>query len=352
MNDDTANTARETVDRRFLNASLKHPVTARLHALALRRGKKRSLSFDYAAGMHAPMPDVARYMEIKRKTSLLPLDTIKDRMKLPAIPHTVFQLQQAMEQGVSSKGLAEIIGSDPKLSAAILSLVNSPLYSLPMKVDSLTRAITIIGTRQISSLALGTRLLAMFDDTNPENLPMQTFWKHSIACAVLAHDIAALCGRDEPERFLVAGLLHDMGRVMLFSRYPDVARIAMSLHQEKDVPLHKAETWLFDVDHSMIGGLFFGEWGLPPGVVQSALFHHDPGKCLGKDVAEVVYVANQIATAMGMGCNRVYCMDPGQAIWDRLDLDEDKLNSLMDGVDNRLKALFCSLFPGADMCRI
>lgn len=340
----------EIVEKRFQGASLSHPITAMLHALALRREEQRPLSWDFTADMHAPIPDVAQYMEIKRKTSLLPLDTIKDRIKLPAIPGAVIQLQQALEEGTSSEGLARIISADPKLATAVLSLVNSSLYSLPMKVETLSRAITIIGTRQISSLALGTRLLAMFDDADPGDLPVMTFWKHSIACAVISHDIAVACGRDEPERFLVAGLLHDLGRVMLFSRYPEVAKVALSLHHEKGLSLHKAETWLFDVDHCLIGGLFFGEWGLPSGIVQSALFHHDPDKCRNKEIPEVVYVANQIATALGMGCNRTYSHEPGQALWDNLGLDGDGLFSLMKGVDERLKALFCSLFPNSDLC--
>lgn len=346
MTEGIGQAAKERVDRRFKGVSLENPITALLYSMALEK-EEGEFGGDqcYTDSMHQPLPNAQQYLKMKSKVSLLPLDTLKEKMKLPSMPHVVMQLQGALQRGASSQEVAKIIGVDPKLTAAILSLVNSPLYAMPAKVESLERAITVLGDKAVSSLALGVLLLAMFEDTAPQELPLETFWKHSIASAVLARNVAQLCCRPEPERFLVAGLLHDLGQVLLFSRYPGLAKVTLAMQQELDMPLHEAEFILFDVDHATIGGVLFGEWGLPRSIVNSALYHHDAEASQGHEAAEVVYVANQIATALGIGCNRLYTADPGEAIWESLGLREEDIREMVQNVDEQLWAMFHTLFP-------
>ncbi|MGE4503979.1 MAG: HDOD domain-containing protein [Desulfovibrionaceae bacterium] len=349
----SAQDPQERVSERFRCADLNHPVTAMLYELALAKEHEQSSLYEFGAGIRRmEFPDSAAF-ERQGKESLLPLETIRDRIKLPTVPGTVFRLMEALERQASSEDLADIIRPDPKLTTAVLSLVNSPMYALPFQVETLSRAITVIGTREISALALGTRIMAMFEDTTPEHFPMDAFWKHSIACAALANDIALMCGKPEPERYLVAGLLHDMGRVMLCTHAPERCAAALALSQKRTMGLHEAELSLFDVDHAMIGAIFFKEWGLPRSIVQSCLHHHNPAVCLGKELPEVIFVANQIASALGLGCNPYYSMDdPGEAIWISIGLDKKELAALLDSVEDRLWALFCSLFPQSGECRL
>ena len=342
--------AQDAVNKRFQAVATKDPINELLYNLALQRLKNGPIADDFTKDIYTHIPDAQDYLEMRRKVSLLPLDKVKEKIKLPSAPGVILELQKAIDQGHSSKRIAEIIRYDLKLTAAILSLVNSPLYALPFKLESLERAITIIGTREISSLGLALQILSMFEDSNPESLPIKTFWKHSVACAVLAHDIALLCAKKEPEKYLVAGLMHDMGRALLFSNYPDLAMVALALQQENEVSLLKTELDIFDVQHSMIGAILFGHWQMPKNIVQSALYHHDPQMCLGKEVPEVIYVANQIATALGISCNRNYDMDPATEIWERLNLKENELYSLVENLDERLWAIFCSLFPSSSEC--
>lgn len=337
--------AKRVVDKRFEQVSLDHPINAMLYNLALRKEEAQAESQSFVEDMHVPIPNALELLEMRKTVSLLPLDTIKNRMKLPSVPGIVFRLQEALEEGASSELMAEIIRPDPKLTAAVLSLANSPLYSLPVMVETLGRAITVIGTSEISSLALGSRLLAMFDDAPPEGWSLQPFWKHSITCAVFAHDLAMLQGRPQPDKYLVAGLLHDLGQVMLISCYPELGKVVHALQQERGMSVCEAETEVFEVDHCMVGGLFFAEWNLPKGIVQAALYHHDPSKCLGKEVAEIVYVANQLATALGFDSQSSYLMDPGEKIWEQMNIDEAGLHDMLEHVDKRLWALFHSLFP-------
>lgn len=333
------------VAKRFRKVSLDNPINALLHEMALRIEKERAGGPDFSENMNFSLPDPGQYLEMKRKMTLLPLETVEQRVKLPALPGTVIQLQDALEKKVSSTKLAHIIGPDIKMTTAIMSLINSPMYGLPSKVETLSRALTILGANEISSLALGARILAMFEDSTPEGIPVSIFMRHSIACAELAHGIAGLCGEKEREKFFVAGLLHDLGRVILFSNFPDMAKVTLALHQLEDVGLNDAEMQTFGVAHGMVGGVFFGKWGLPQSVINAALFHHSPGDCIGKKTAEVVYVANQVANALGFGCDSTYTLEPGDAVWEALDITDEALFGLLVGVDERLCNLFASIFP-------
>jgi putative nucleotidyltransferase with HDIG domain len=187
----------------------------------------------------------------------------------------------------------------------------------------------------------------MFEDAAIEALPFRRFWKHSVACAVFAHNLATLCGRKDAEKYFTAGLLHDVGRLALFTRYPEMGKVVVALEQKREMPVHAAEVSVFDVDHGVVGALFFTKWGLPRGIVKAALYHHHPGRCLGRDTAEVVFAANQIAAALGFGSNRAYDLPPGEEVWKSLGIGSEDLFSLVDNVDERLCSLLESFEGGA-----
>lgn len=337
-------TAENRVKRRFSQVSLEHPLTEVLYGLALECEAAREQGPDFSKDMRSRVPDAPELMDMKRKFSLLPMDTVDKRIKLPALPSIIVRLQEALSDGASSDEIAEILMPDPKLTTVILSLANSSMYSFSQKVESLSRAVTLIGSKEISSLALGMKLLSMFEDADAHGLPLLTFWKHSIACAVLSHELAVLCGKDDPERFFVAGLLHDLGRVILFTNYPEMAAVVLAVHRSQSIPLQQAELKAFDVDHTLIGGVFFAKWDMPKGVVNAALHHHSPERALGKETAETVYIANQIATALGLGCNGMYTMQPGEALWHGMNISESGLSEMLHGIDGRLKAFYSMIF--------
>lgn len=343
---------KQAVDKRFKLASTMNPINAMLYNLAMRSAGEYSEAEHFAVNMQPVVSDSEQFAAMRNKVDLLPLDAIKEKIKLPSAPGVILELQKALDAGASSRRIAQIIQYDLKFTSAILSLVNSPLYALPFKVQTLERAITVIGTREISSLGLGVRILSMFEDSASEDLPLNIFWKHSVACAVLAHDIARLCAREKPERYLVAGLMHDMGRLLFFTNYPELCKACLYLQQKEEIPLLKTELEVFNVEHTMLGGILFGDWKMPKNIIHSALYHHDPQNCLGKDIPEVVYVANQIATALGICCNRFYNLEPAEDIWKKLGIEEDELNSMVDNLNDRLWAIYCSLFPYSDECPV
>ncbi|MFW5838128.1 MAG: HDOD domain-containing protein [Desulfovibrionaceae bacterium] len=338
----------ERVQRRFAQADMSSPVSRALLDAALERELRLG---DDAWEPPAPPPlSWSQGSQLKAEQAPLgPLETIHERIRLPPLPSVLLRLQEIMsDPGADADEFARALSLDPRLSASVISLVNSPFYGLPFKVESLSRAVAVLGLRRVSALALGARILSMFEDGPSPGIPLRAFWIHSAATALMAHHLALWTGRTEPDRYSLAGQLHDLGRLPLYSSRPKLAKAALSLHRHWGAPLDAAERQLFDLDHAMLGGLYMKRWGLPDSWVHAALNHHDARRCLGRDVSEVVFVANQIATALGLGCNRIYCSEAGEEVWASLGVKPADVETLTRGFDEELDSVFRAMFGGAD----
>jgi len=218
-------------------------------------------------------------------------------------------------------------------------VVNSPLYNLPARVETVSRAAAILGQRQVSMLALAAAMAGMFQDAQPQFLDPARFWSHSLAVAVLAHGLALAAGQEEPERHYLAGLLHDLGRLALYAMAPDLARQVRELHLAHGLPEIEAERRIFEFDHSLLGAMIFSSWRLPHGVVAAAASHHEP-EPEGSEVAKVVHVADVAAVALGYGVAPGEVVPPFQAwAWEELGLPVERLDGLARGLDPAVQAL-------------
>ncbi len=331
------------MDNRFCTASLSHPAMVELYAIALVRMKEYlEKNFRPPENPRDSM-DSEKYLSIKLSACPLgPLEAAGQRIKLPALPKVWIDLQELMnDPEASATEIAKVIKYDPKLTTSLLNLVNSAMFGLPSKVDTLPRAVTIVGSRQISIMALGSLLISMFQDLPPDVIDIKDFWKHSISCAILSHNLAVAAGKEEPERFFVAGLIHDIGRLSLFSVNPDLAQVALSLEYKNDITLDEAERRVFDFDHAMLGALIFKRWNLPESLVLTALNHHSAEKCTCHEVASVVHVANIISLALGLGAAREEHVGPmSLEAWEALNMGPTDLHALIAGHDEQLSEVF------------
>ncbi|MDK2957322.1 MAG: hypothetical protein PWQ57_2819 [Desulfovibrionales bacterium] len=338
------NIAQTRVRRRFANVGMDAPVPRALYQAALEREKRLG---DDVWSPPEPTPiSWAESAQIKAgQAPLGPLETIHERIRLPALPTVLLSLQELMEHPEAGSGdFARIISLDPRLSASVISLVNSPFYGLPVKVESLSKAIAILGVQRLSTLAMGVRLMSMFEDGAPKGISVRMFWVHSAATALMSHRLAVRLGKGNVESYFLAGQLHDLGRLPLFAARPKLAQAVLSLHRHWKAPLEAAERQLFDLDHAMLGGLFMKRWGLPEPWVRAALHHHHPGKCLGHEVSEVVCAANNIVTALGLGCNRYYDVSLGREFWAKLGVTGGDIRGLTLGFDDEVSTVLEAMF--------
>ena len=218
---------------------------------------------------------------------------------LGAVPEVLVRLTQVMENPTASPAeVAGIIQNDPGLSAKLLKIVNSALYSFPQRIETISRAVTVIGVQQLSALALGVTVLGLFKDIRREFLNIQDFWRHSLACACGSRALASAMGLPNTERYFVSGLLHDVGLLLFLAQVPERAEQALAASREGFETILDAERSFLGVDHGTAGAALLGNWKLPPSLVQAAGFHHEPSGAVEVRDAAIVHAADFLASAL------------------------------------------------------
>ena len=265
---------------------------------------------------------------------------------LSSLPMVYARLTQALAKPrVSTAQIAEIIASDSALTARLLRLVNSAFYAFPLRIETVHQAVFLVGTQQIHDLALATSVLRVFPRIPPELVDMESFWRHSIATGVTARTLATYRNERSTERFFVAGVLHDLGRLLLIASRPDVARAALLRSRTRGEPLMIAERALIGYDHSEAGGALLEAWNLPEELQDMVRWHHAPDEApQHQREAAIVHVADIITTAMEFG-NSGDPVVPGLApgAWEQLGLSSTVLGAVAEQVERQVNEVTQSI---------
>lgn len=241
----------------------------------------------------------------------------------------------------SANEIGMIISKDTSLSARLLKIVNSAFYGFPSRIDSISRAVAIIGTRQLSSLAAGVTVVNMFKDIPSDIVDMKSFWKHSIACGVNARIIASYQGIQNTERLFVSGLLHDIGRLILYNYAPDQSTYALAKAKRTNIMLNKVEYEDLDFDHAEIGGLLLKKWKLPVLIEDAVTYHHSPQKSQYLLEAAIVHLADIMANATGIGSSGERFVSPlNSDAWECIGLSTNILDLTIKQADHYLEEIF------------
>lgn len=280
--------------------------------------------------------------ELPKVEPLDPLDILRKEQQLPALPQVFLELQQAINAtNTSADDLADIISQDPSLTAFLLRMVNSAFYSLPMQIDTISRAVTVVGVDQLSTLAVGTSVMSLFKDVPAEVLDMEQFWKHSVACGLIARRLCRITGKGDPERAFVAGLLHDMGQLILLQAEPERAAGVVAHARSKDVLLCNEEKRLLGFDHATLGGMLLRKWNFPFVLVSAVLEHHYPKDEQKEAETGLVHCAETIATGLGIGSSgEFFVQPPNRKIWDSMELTADRIDEMIEDLDEELEEAF------------
>jgi HD-like signal output (HDOD) protein len=196
---------------------------------------------------------------------------------LPSLPEVYAELQEkAKDPECSISDVADIIEKDLAMSAKVLQLVNSAFYGLYKSVDSPARAVNLLGLDTIKSLVLGIGVFTKMAPSEDKAFSVSALWKHSITTANFAKKIALAEVADNTivENSFIAGIVHDVGKLLLFSSLDKQYLQAVETAKKQLIQLSQAENQLFDADHGDVGGYLIGLWGLPGPVVEAITFHH------------------------------------------------------------------------------
>lgn len=269
-----------------------------------------------------------------------PRSLVATAAPLASLPAVHLRLSKALANPkVSTTAIAEIISEDTGLAARVLRLVNSPFYGFTGRIDTVSRAVVLVGTNQISDLALATCVLRMFEGIPAHLVDMNAFWLHGLATGVAARVIGMRRGEMHVERLFVAGVLHDVGRLLIYRALPDLACNILSCGRESEL-LVEVERKLLGFDHADVGGELLRAWKLPEPLAAATAFHHRPDLDTTAPLeSATIHLADILAHALEAGSSgdrRVPALD--SEAWDRLDLPVRALAAIVEQTELQLRA--------------
>jgi HD-like signal output (HDOD) protein len=234
----------------------------------------------------------------------------------------------------SSQDIGNLVTEDPGLTARILKLVNSAFFGFPGRIDTVSRAVTIVGTQQLSDLVLATSVIKAFDKIPQHLVDMDSFWFHSLATGVCARVIATKRHEDNIERFFVAGLLHDIGLPILYLKKPESSQKILEISKTSEKILSILEHEEYGFDHADVSQAFLQAWNLPESLQEAVHCHHDPKRAEHFPIeAYAVHAANSIVSALELGSAGEF-VTPALAseTFDVLEIKDDDVPSLLEDV--------------------
>jgi len=224
----------------------------------------------------------------------------RDIDHLVSLPSVGVRINEAVSNPNSTADdIGRLISQDPAMAARVLRIANSPAYGLSSQITTISRAVSIVGTQFIRDLVLATSTISAFKDIPNDLVSLENFWDHSLYCGIAARLLAEQRGMKHAETEFLAGLLHDIGQLVIFHKQPEEARRALLLSVEgpDDLALHKAEQTIFGFDHAQVGAELMRHWHFPPLLVACVEFHHAPQDAPQFQVeVSLVHIANSIAT--------------------------------------------------------
>lgn len=339
--------AAQAIRPRFLHADLNEPANAAVFevcapfaARVMARRGKAALALPATPALDALPP-------LPTEPPLGPEALIESDPKLTSLPDVFVRINEVLANPMStSQEAAEAIGMDTGLSAKLLRMVNSALYGFPVKVDTLSRAVTIVGSRQLTTLALGLSVLAIFKDLPPGLVDMRSFWKHSIGCGVIASSLAPPDSGAEVERLFVAGLLHDVGRLVLYRCQPRILARVVATARAKGRPLREVERARLGYDHAILGGMLLRCWRFPVNLEKAVRHHHGQGAYLAEAMPAAVHVADAVVGAMGLGSSgEIYAPALSPTAWRTLDLTAERLAGLVLVAETQIEDILQAFLP-------
>lgn len=241
----------------------------------------------------------------------------------------------------SIKDIAQIISEDPGLTARILKLANSPLYSCS-HIDSISRAVTLLGTREIRDISLALSIVKCFPEIPEDLFCLRNHWCHSIACGVMARNIATFLREPSIERFFVAGILHDIGQIVLCTAIPEIIMQILKQIEKQPQDLCFAENEKLGFDHAELGGKLLNSWGIPANISELVRFHHTPSKsCEYQRDATIIHLADVICQALTYGSNsEIYVTRLDAEAYKNLNLPLGEIETIVNQSDLQLEEVF------------
>jgi putative nucleotidyltransferase with HDIG domain len=275
----------------------------------------------------------------------------KEVLTVTSLPTVYIKLvETANNLNSSCDDFVAIISEDVGLSVRLMKLVNSAFFGYPSKIDSLSRAVTIVGIKQLQDLALATSVFDTFKNIPNDFVTMEAFWKHSIACGLVAKILANYRREFNVERAFLSGLLHDIGRLIIFMVIPKMAKTSFDSAHSQNQLLYQVEKQVMGFNHAAVGGALLKQWKLPEQIIYAVKYHHTPlaANRFKADVA-LVHVADLIIAGLAISSSGERLVPPLKTeAWDELGLPDNILDSLLIDFNKQYQDAVSIIMSGSD----
>ena len=234
-------------------------------------------------------------------------DRIEHFANLPTLPQVATRLMSIVNNPLtSSSDVAFVVGQDLSLSAKVLRLANSAFYGIPRSITSINNAVVVLGLKVINTMVLSLTVFDMFPDDKQASafFDRKSFWIHSLSCGLVAKFLAARIRKVilfDPEEAFCAGLLHDIGKVVMEQYLHDDFHRALKYAVHNNIPIFQAENTTLGYSHTDIAEWLTTSWSLPSEIRLSLMFHHDPaGSVQCQDIISLCHLADWLCYETGM----------------------------------------------------
>jgi len=232
--------------------------------------------------------------------------------------------------------IAEAIASDPALSLRLLRMANSPMFGLSQRVERLSQAVHLIGTRQLRELALAASIIDMLAGSGRRERVV-AFLRHSTATALFARALASRRREPNVERVFVAGLLHDLGGFVIEQADPNLAAANLATAMAQGKPLEQVEHNALGFDHATLGGALIERWKLPLSLSEPVAYHHQPAAAQTHRIeAALVHIAAIAVDLLGFSGEGPVCTPLDTKAWELSGIDPGELPAVASDMDAAL----------------
>lgn len=277
-------------------------------------------------------------------------EIVRQAGRLYSLPDICFRLQEAIQRQATVHDIADLVALDPALSVRLLRLANSSFYSFPGQVDTVSRAVRLIGTNELYNLALATSAVSTFARIPRQLLDMDAFWQHSVYTGLIARTLGRKLGFRNGERLFAAGLLHNIGLLVLVEQRPEaVGRVLADYVEQPRAAAEKAELGFSFAD---CGAALMDAWQLPSSLTQLVRCQNNPDEA-GQDAVATTLIAFGMYGARHLLANYSATQDSDhmKAIpieyFANLQLDRDRLNDALAQTQQFAMQVLSIISPGS-----
>lgn len=281
--------------------------------------------------------------------ALSPRELVGRITDLPSLPAIYFRVKSIIERPNSSiTDVEREISCDAGVTSRLLSLANSAFYSVRGRLDSISQALSILGTEQVKHLLLVTSVATAFRGVSPALMDMKKFWLMNACRALVARSMANQNRRFDGERCFIEGLLGDIGHLVMYLGMPRAAEKALLRSTQSGEPLHRVERDLLGFDYAEVGAELLAAWNFSP-IVEAAVRHHPIPLAAGGTVAgeaSILHIAALFAeAAFSSGATENWARRIDPVVWLEAGLSADCLPAIRIQAEHGLEALVQALFP-------